>query len=154
MKKTLTTLALVAAIGFAGVQAADARWGGGGHHGNGPGNCDGSFKGMNFTEEAQEARQEFLDATTDVREQLAEKRTAYRDLMRSEDVDKEQASLLWSEMFDLRAQLKEKSAETGFTPGFARRGGGLGAGGGGGYFCDGPDGVRGGGHGPGHRWNR
>ena len=118
MKKVLAITLLAAIIGFAGLQTADAGWGWGGRGngpGAGPGSCGSCDQGLN--EEDQKAQQEFFDATKDLRQQLFDKRSEYADLMRQENSDKDQAAEIWSEMYDLKAQLKEKADTAGFGPG-------------------------------------
>lgn len=112
MKKIVTTIALVAAIALVS-QAAQARWGkGGGNNFNqgACGNCD-----QNSTVDA-EARQTFLADTEDLRTQLREKRVEYFTFMNGDNVNKDQAQILWSEMFDLQQQIQEKAVEAGLDP--------------------------------------
>ncbi|MBU0479808.1 MAG: periplasmic heavy metal sensor [Proteobacteria bacterium] len=132
MKKVLVVALLVTLAGFTGLQTASAGWGwwGGEGRGNGPGNGPGSCGGPcaeEVSEEDQKARQEFFDATKDLRQQLFDKRSEYADVVNQENPDKEKAAAIWSEMYDLKAQLKEKADGAGFGPGtgkgFGRRAG-------------------------------
>ena len=118
MKKTIVTLALALAVGFAGINMAEARWGGGGY-GPGQGGCNGP-RGGQFSEEEQEARQEFFHDTKELRDQLRDKQAAYFDEMNKDDADKDIAGEIWSEIFELQSQIQAKAAEAGIERGFGR----------------------------------
>lgn len=118
MKKTILSLALAVAVGLAGINMAEARWGGGGY-GPGQGGCNGP-RGGQFSAVDQEARQEFFNETTELRAQLRDKQAAYFEEMNKENPDKEVANAIWSETFDLQAQIQAKAAEVGFTGGNGR----------------------------------
>ena len=108
MKKTMTALAIALTVGVLGYQIADAgpgHWGGGG----GPGGCNGPYGASNAA--PSQEWQTFRDDTADLRKQLREKRTEYHTLMNGENVDKDAAQALWSEMFDLQKQIRDKSEE-------------------------------------------
>ena len=113
MKKTLTAIALAAAIGIFVSQGAEARWGKGSGNGFGNGSC-GNCDQNNTID--QEARQNFFDETEDLRNQLFEKRSEYYTLMNSENPDKDEAQMIWGEMFDIQTQIQEKAAEAGMNP--------------------------------------
>ena len=154
MKKTLTALAIALTVVVIGYQIADA----------GPGRgwrgCNGPYGAYNSA--PSQEWQTFQDDTADLRKQLHEKRAEYVAVMNGDNVDKDAAQALWSEMFDLKSQIREKAVAAGINPedGFGPgRGRGPGRGEytcngprGGGYFCDGPNGAPG--HGPGSCWNR
>lgn len=139
MKKTLVTLALAMAVGLAGINMAEARWGGGGY-GPGQGGCNGP-RGGQFSAEDQEARQEFFNETKELRTQLREKQAAYFEEMNKETPDKDAANAIWSEIFDLQSQIQAKAAEAGIErglgrgPGFGGRGANSPCGGPGSYDC-------------------
>ena len=156
MKKTMTVLAIALTVGVLGYQIADAgpgRWGGG----FGPGYCNGY--GTDASATSQEW-QTFQDETADLRKQLFEKRNEYFSMMNGENVDKDAAQALWSDIFDLQKQIREKAEAAGIDPqeGFGPRGGRRGYawnGPRGGYFCNGPySGGPAPGYGPGSCWNR
>ncbi len=113
MKKTILTLALVMAVGFAGISVVEARWGGGW----GPGGCNGSRWSQNEDINSQ-ARQQFYNETSDLRNQLNEKQGEYASLMNQDNVDKDIASGVWAEIFDLQKELQEKSKEAGLNSGY------------------------------------
>ena len=120
MKKTITTLALSLTLGLAISQISEAGWGKG--LGNGPGSC-GSPSCAQSTTADNEAFQEFLAETETLRTDLFEKRSEYFEIMRSGDVDKDEAQVVWSEMFDLKKQIQEKATALGIEPGAGGRGG-------------------------------
>ena len=138
MKKALSILAIALAIGLTGFQLANAGPG----RGWGPGNCNGPCASTETSEKWQAFKD---DNTAELRQQLREKRHDYFDLMNSDNVDKDAAQKLWSDMFDLKAQIKEKAATAGVelpARGFGRHGwrdhrcnGPRGIG----YSADGPD---------------
>jgi Spy/CpxP family protein refolding chaperone len=143
MKKTMTALAIALTLGVIGSQIANAGPGRGWRGGWGPGRCNAPY----CNTEGSEKWQAFRKDTADLRRQLSEKRAEYFDLMNGENIDKHAAQSLWSEMFDLKSQIREKAKAAGIDPqevfgrgrgwrGYAcngpRRGG---------YFCGGPDGV-------------
>ena len=158
MKKTMTALAIALTIGVLGYQIADAgpgRWGGGG----GPSYCNGPYDDTDAS--SSQEWQTFRKDTADLRKQLIEKRRQYFSLMNGENVDKNAAQALWSDMFDLRKQIRDKAEAAGIDPeeGFGRgpgRGGFAWNGPRGGHFCGGPYGVgmMGPGYGPGSCWSR
>jgi Spy/CpxP family protein refolding chaperone len=105
MKKALSILAIALTLGVFSYQAANAGPG----RGWGPCNCNGPHANT----EKSENWQAFKKDTTDLRQQLREKRRAYFSLMNGEKVDKKKAETLWSDMFDLRAQIKAKAMAAG-----------------------------------------
>lgn len=147
MKKIIAAVAVVATVGLFGSQFALAQrgMGGGMGPGMGPGNCwQTGTPGANaqvMDETTLATRQAFLDATTDLRREMAGKRAEMRAIMNSASPDEARAGKLAEEMFDLRTQIQAKATETGWKGGF----------GGGGYWCNGygPGGGKGmgGGHG-------
>ena len=113
MKKTIMTFALVMAISFAGLNAAQAQWGGGGTGGcNGPGSGRGG--GAQFTYEEME---QFHNDTVELRKKLFEARSEYYEVMNQEDPDKELAKQIWGEIFDLQKEMQEKAAASGMWSG-------------------------------------
>lgn len=115
MKKTLFILAITLTFGLVAFQTANAGPG----RGWGPGNCNGPYANAANSKQWQQ----FKKDTAELRQQLREKRRAYFDLMHGEQVDKKAAEALWSDMFDLRAQIKAKAAADGLqmpTKGFGR----------------------------------
>ncbi|MEJ2690236.1 MAG: hypothetical protein P8130_09860 [Deltaproteobacteria bacterium] len=141
MKKALSILAIALTFGVFSYQIANAGPG----RGWGPCNCNGPYANT----ENSEKWQAFKNDTADLRRQLREKRRAYFSLMNGEKIDKKTAETLWSDMFDLRAQIKVKATAAGLqwpARGFGRhRWGGHGCNGrrGIGYSADGPDGAPG-----------
>ena len=127
MKRFLTIPVLASVLSVAGLQSVDARWGEGGY-GPGSAGCDGSCYGQENDERSGEW-QKFQDETADLREKLFGLRTEYAEVLAQDAPDKDEANRIWSEMFDLRAQLQKKAADAGFGPGsgngrgYGRRGG-------------------------------
>ena len=121
MKKTLTVIALIAAIGFFASQGAQARRGLGNGPGNGfgPGSCGNCDQ--NYTVD-EEVRQTFIEETEELRTRLFELRSDYFALVNGENPDKDTAQTLWSEMFDVRQQIQEKAQEAGLNPQAVRSG--------------------------------
>jgi|GEM_PF-1194336 len=116
MKKLVTAIGLAAAIGIIS-QSVEARWGNGPGTGSGHGpcgNCD-----QNSPVDA-EARHSFFDETQELRTQLREKRSEYFALLNRDNVDKDEAQTIWSDMFDLQQQLQAKAAEAGLERGADR----------------------------------
>lgn len=144
----MAALAIALTLGVVGNQIANAGPGHGWRGGWGPCGCNGP----SYSTETNEKWQAFRKDTADLRRQLSEKRAEYFDLMNGENIDKQAAQSLWSEMFDLKIQIREKAKAAGIDPkeifgrgrGWAQRRGG--------YFCDGPDGAPF--SGSGSCWNR
>jgi len=165
MKKTMIALATVLTVGVLGYHVANAgpgRWGG--DWGPGPGYCNGAYDDDSASAPRQQW-QTFRKDTADLRKQLTEKRHEYFTLVNGDKVDKNAAQALWSDMFDLRQQIRTKAEAAGIDPaeqfgrhrgrGWGQRGYGCNGPRGGGYFCDGPcGGGMGPGYGPGSCWNR
>ena len=117
MKKIVTGVALFVAAGFVALHGAEARWGGNPGQGLGA-YCNGP--GLNQQVDLDQASLEkFWSETEDLRNLLAEKRNEYFETMNSEDPDKEYAAQIWSEMFDLKLQIREKAEALGLERGFA-----------------------------------
>jgi hypothetical protein len=106
---------------------------GGCGRGCGGGGCNSGFSQQAPTPEELQAQENFFNDTAALREQLFEKRAEYFDVLSQDNPDKDLAAQIWSEMFDLQTQLREKAAEagieTGFGPGPGPRGCGQGCGG-------------------------
>ena len=132
-------MAIVATMGFAGIQQASAQKGMG--SGYGPGDCWRANQQMQvMDEETKKSRDAFLAATTDLRKEMFSKRAEMRALMHGENPDEKKAASLAEDMFDLRTKIQAKADETGWQGGY---------GGGPGYGCNGCNG-KGRGHGKGH----
>lgn len=123
MKKIIMTLALTVAVGLAGFNIAQARWGGG--SGNGPGNCNGPGGWSKGSSVSYEEMEKFHEDTVDLRKQIFEKRSAYSNLMTQENPDKDLAKQIWSEMFDLQNEMHTKALAAGMPAGNAKRGFGM-----------------------------
>jgi Spy/CpxP family protein refolding chaperone len=141
--KKLSLLLLCAILGLAFLTPAFAGRGGWGP-GDGPGRgyCNGPNGGA-ADEQTARARQEFLDKSKELRQQLYERKDAYYELMQQETPDKEQAAGLWNEIFDLQTELQQMAADAGFKPGRWGNEGfdcGNGPRGGNGRGCNGPGG--------------
>lgn len=127
MKKTIMTLALVVAVGLAGINIAEARWGGGGgwmmgDANYGPGYCNGP-RGWNAkTSVTYENMGKFHSDTADIRKQMYEKRSEYYEVINQENPDKELAKEIWSQLFDLQNEMHEKAEAAGMQPGYGMRG--------------------------------
>ena len=132
MKKTVLSLVIIMGLGFVALNSAEARWG----SGWGPGGCNGPRWGQN-TNVNSEDRQEFYNDTFELRELLSEKQDEYYSLMNSDNVDKEQAALLWADVFDLQKELQQKAQEAGLSSGNNRSGRFAGRQNGN-YYCNGP----------------
>ncbi|MBI5557832.1 MAG: periplasmic heavy metal sensor [Deltaproteobacteria bacterium] len=138
MKKMIAAMALVATIGFLGIQQAGAQRGPQGWTG-GPGaaNCPkvtGAAQAPVMDEETRQIYNAFMDATVELRKEMFSKREQMRALQFADPVDEQKIDALAQEMFDLRTQIQEKATELGWQGGF---GGGFGPG------CDGPGRGRG-----------
>lgn len=113
MKKTLIITALVAGIGFFGLQQASANWG----MGDGPGMGHGCLKGGPCYSQLDAASKEkvdkFYDETKDLRKQMVMKHAEERAIMRSENPDPAKAAKLAGEIFDLGTTLDSKAEAAG-----------------------------------------
>ena len=122
------TLALVAFVGLAGINMAEAQWGGGwmmgnGNTGYGPGACNGPGGRGGNTSANYENMEKFHNDTADLRQQLFEKRSEYYEAINQENPDKELAKELWSQLFDLQQQMHEKAVDSGIMqPGYGMQG--------------------------------
>lgn len=126
MIKTILTLAMAVAVGFAGINLAEARWGGdwmmGNGGGYGPSACNGPGGWKGQTTVSYEAMEKFHTETSDLRKQMHEKRSEYYDAINAENPDKELAKELWSQLFDLQNEMHQKATDAGMQPGNGRRG--------------------------------
>lgn len=113
MKKTLIITALVAGIGFFGLQQASANWGMGG----GPGMGHGCLKGgpcySQLDAVAKEKVDKFYNETKDLRKQMVMKHAEERAIMHSENPDPAKAAKLAGEIFDLGTTLESKAEAAG-----------------------------------------
>jgi hypothetical protein len=107
MKKVLFITALVAGIGFAGLQQASAFQGMSG----------GCYKGgaaYSQLDAAAKAKvDKFIDETQGLRKQMVMKHAEERALMSAENPDPGKASKLAGELFDLRNTLQAKAEAAG-----------------------------------------
>ena len=132
MKKLIATVALVATIGFFGIQQASAQRG----MGDNPDCWRANQQNVQvLDEESQKARTAFFDATTELRKDMFMKRAEMRAIMHGDNPDEKKASALAGEMFELRTQIQAKADETGWKGGM---------GGGAGMGCNGCNGSGGG----------
>lgn len=127
MKKTITTVAIILALGFVGFKTATAKsvWG------YGPGGCGGYGQGNGFAldKKAVEARENFLEETTELRKNIAIKKAELYALYKQEDVDTAQSDEVRRELSDLQNELQDIGIEKGVTIGAPE-------------YCDGPGGYR------------
>lgn len=136
MKKLILAIALALLVGITGFKVAEAGWGGRANCGSGPCNSSGC---NNNSAVDQEAYDKFHEETIELRTRLMEKRSEYFAALNEDHPDKEYAAQLWSEMFDLQEQLRDKAEAVGIEKGFGMggrrfpgRSGGVG-------LCDGPE---------------
>ena len=123
MKKLITAVALVATIGFFGIQQASAQRGMGAGMGN-PDCWRANQQNVQvLDEESQKARTAFFDATTELRKDMFMKRAEMRAIMHGDNPDEKKAAALAGEMFELRTQIQAKADEAGWKGGM---GGGAG----------------------------
>lgn len=116
MKKTLTVMLLSLVMGAAAMTPAWAgRWGRGPESGWGPG-CGGPCACRQVDDKQEQVRQDFRRQSLEQRQQLQDKKEAYRDLMRQPAPDKDEAAKLWSEIFDLQTKLQQMAAAAGVDP--------------------------------------
>ena len=126
MKKTLTVLALTTIMALGAISPALAGWWGRGwgwgESGSGTGNCGGPCYTQDLDAGNDKARQDFLEESRDLRQQLFDRKEAYFELMGQENPDKEAAAAIWSEIFDLQNQLRKMADEAGVGPAQGRGG--------------------------------
>ena len=132
--KKVTVFALIITFGIIAVHqlaTAGPGWGGRGWGCGGSGGSGDPGYGYNRQapdKEAQLAWEKFYNDIAELREQLYAKRSEYYDAVNRENVDKELAARLWSEIFDIQTQIHEQATTAGLKPGSGR----------GGYPCYGP----------------
>jgi zinc resistance-associated protein len=137
MKKTIMAAVLVTGIVAAG--AASANWGQrGGWGNNGYANCPCGQAGVAVQQvdpAIQEKMDQFFTDTQDLRKQMAVKQAEKAALLRSDNPDPAAVAALTGELFDLRAEMREKAETAGVEQYFGPRGGRgmMGAGGNGFY---------------------
>lgn len=122
MKKTLLVVLLSLVMGTASLSPAFAGWWGRGPEGGrapgaGPGNGCGPCACRNIDDDLDKGRLEFQGQSRELRQQLRDKKGAYRELLSQDSPDKEEAAKLWSEIFDLQGKIRKIAATTGFGPG-------------------------------------
>lgn len=112
VKKSVAVLAVVAIVGmsvnaFAGKGFGRGNWG--------PGDCRGGGYGANLSDEdlqqLQEQRNAFFEATSDLRQQIQQKRLALRYEMAKTDPDAARVKSIHKELSGLNAQFGEKRIE-------------------------------------------
>jgi Spy/CpxP family protein refolding chaperone len=125
IRKALVVVALVAGLGFTGLQQASARgWGGGSSQ-------QGYGYGMNYQmmDEATMAKVDaFRAETTELRKQIAMKRAEQRALMGSQTPDPAAVSKIAGELFDLKTEMQTRAKEAGVPMMMGHRGKGGGKG--------------------------
>jgi zinc resistance-associated protein len=145
MKKILVSIAIIGTLGAFAVQHANA---GRGWYGNsGPG-CPYWNSGYSQIQDtaAQKNIDGFLQATVELRKNLAMKQSEYQAVMNSESPDPAKAAAITGEIFQLRNQIRAKAMAAGLNPGFGPGGNSYRGGWGGGYgpgYGYGPGGGRG-----------
>ena len=112
MKKTLTFVLLSLVLGVTISTPALAGWWGRGP-GSGPGNCGTPCASRDQDAGLDKARQDFRSESLELRQQLHDRKTAYRELMGQKAPDKEAAAQLWSEIFDLQTSLQQMATAAG-----------------------------------------
>jgi Spy/CpxP family protein refolding chaperone len=121
MKKTITAAALIAALTFAGVQAASAH---GGRYYNennyGPGSCGNDYnESREYTAEDQAAIEKFKDDTKAIRKEIVVKRSELNALISRDNPDETEVAKLTGELYDLEADLESKAEAAGIDNRFA-----------------------------------
>lgn len=114
MKKTLTFVLLSLVLGVTISTPALAGWWGWGA-GSGPGNCGAPCASQDQDAGLDKARQDFRSESLELRQQLHDRKTAYRELMGQKAPDKEAAATLWSEIFDFETKLQQMAMAAGLT---------------------------------------
>lgn len=113
MKKLLVITALVAGIGFFGLQQASAG------KGEGPGMKSGCPKGApcysQLDVDTKAKVDKFYNDTKEIRKQIVMKHAEKRALMHSENPDPAKAAKLAGELFDLKATMQAKADEAGLS---------------------------------------
>jgi zinc resistance-associated protein len=106
----LTATALISLSSFTPADAGPGGYGGGRGF---CGNCDPQGQQQALSPEAQQAREEFMAKTTDLRKQLVVRKAELRALMAQQNPDEKRVAALTGETFDLRNQLRQKAVEHG-----------------------------------------
>ena len=120
MKKTVTAAALIAALTFAGMQAASAH--GGRYYSDsnyGPGYCGNYYNSRGFTEEDQAALDKFRDETKALRREIVVKRSELNALISQDNPDETKVAKLTGELYDLEADMDSKAEAAGIDDRFA-----------------------------------
>ena len=112
MKTLLVATVMIATISFAGIQTVSAH--GGGNYRGGYGYCD-EYDGENSAIRDRDSGdyEKFHKETSDIRREIAVKRSELRALNRQDNPDGKRAAQLTGELFDLEEKLTEKAAESG-----------------------------------------
>jgi Spy/CpxP family protein refolding chaperone len=111
MKTAIMTLAAVLTFGLIFSQFASAAPSLERKSGYG---CGGPGYGQStFSKEDLEARQKFYEDTRESRKQLFELQKEYATVLNTDQVDKDRAEELWSEMFDLRNEIQKLAKDEG-----------------------------------------
>lgn len=137
MKKLIAAVALVATVGFFGIQQASAQRGMGAGVGN-PDCWRANQQNVQVLDaESMKARTVFLNSTTELRKDMVMKRAEMRAIMHGDNPDEKKAAALAGELFELRSQIQAKAHEAGWKGGMGG-GAGLGC-----NSCSGPGGGKG-----------
>lgn len=108
MKKFILTVAAAISIGTLSYQIADANPYA---RGNGYGCGVPGYGQSALNKEGFDAREKFYEESKEIRKELFEKRSEYAEILNADPVDKGQAQEVWSEIFDLQAQIRKLAAE-------------------------------------------
>ncbi len=121
-KKTILAALLVSTLAFGGLHSAIAKPGAGAK-GQGPMHAQ-------LDKATIEARNKFLNDTTELRKQLTVKHVEMRSLMHNDTVDPKATAAVSGELFDIKEQLRKKATESGLTnyAGMGPHGSGMGFG--------------------------
>lgn len=113
MKKAVTTLSLLLALGFVGYNIASA----GSGWGPGNGGCGGygpRYNSQTTTDNTDQAEHEaFFEETKDIRKNIAVKRAEINALYANEAADPAQIQDLRSELVDLQDELRKIATDKG-----------------------------------------
>ena len=108
MKKLIIVMAVVATVGFVAIQVSACMWDG--YYGGGP---IGGYSGGYFQQGG--AYQDFLNETTQLRQDLAAKRGEYNALMAQPSPDPKRAAKLSQEITVLNDKLRAQAQAKGYS---------------------------------------
>lgn len=112
MKKTLTFVLLSLVLGVTISTPALASWWGR-WPGFAPGNCGNPCACRDQDADLDQARRDFRSESRELRQQLHDRKEAYRELMGQDAPNKAAAAQLWSEIFDLQTELQQMATTAG-----------------------------------------